>query len=1230
VYCNNALFKDIKELVDGIEKATEQSSTSIKVVPFKNADPMLVQQALDAIQGRYLNTKGGFGQPLPGQQGQGFGQGQGQGGQGGAFGQGGGGTNVNIMPGAGGAAGGGGAPGGGKGGGGAAGGGKGGGGAAGGGKGGGGKAGGLQRLDRNFNADYMGGNPTVQNGIINVPMDGLIQRQGPRFFEAGVMDDPETSYFYDPIRDGHLEIDLNNLRGPEETHKVYTIEPAASLPQAHGVSVVSAQGPVLPGKLPQPPSKGAQPGIKGPRLQVNAIPLPELGVVILRAQNPEDMKEVEDLIKLIQEYADKTEIEVKMFRMERADANSVATYLLNLYRVVNLYPNATTLTPRTGAAAQATPAAGQAGAVGGTAGSGSATVFIQPLPRLNALLVAAIKSRMPEIEKRVKEFDAEPSAEELKIRAFPLKYQSAYRVALLIQNFWTERYFPAEQLAQTLVRLTFDDATNTVFVQAAPADMEQIAALIDLLEDREQIRATNELRVIPIRTALSDDVAALIQRILNQAVYQATTGTVLPGSPGLAGGGAGGGGLAGTQGAAGVATGANQALALNSGAQLLPGLSTKSFGLQFIPGREGQKGSFNAVILEDTHIYSDPRTNSLVINANKDTMVMLQALIKELDVPPQYVASINVYTLKKADALAVANIISQMLLGTTTTAAGGGAAKGAAAAAGGKAGQIPTPVGPGGLAPEGAQVVDVRITIDDRSNSIIAAGSPNDLAVIGAIIAKLEDTNVPSRLTRVFQMYNAQAADVATILTTYFTNSKAVYTAAGQLTAFAELQKDVIIVAEPISNKLIVNVAPMYYDELAQLVAYIDVQPLQVRIETMICEVDITGTEEFGMEIGVQAPVLFDRSITSSAPPTVPGAAPTTTAGFLFNNTAPLGNNTSISPGKVGTQGLGNLGVGRISPAAGVGGFIFSASSDTFNLLIRALETQNRLQILSAPRVTTSDNQAARILVGQSFPYVSNSVVSTATTGIPTVTNTVLYRDIGIQLQVTPKISPDGTVIMRVVPEISNATQSTVNIGNGVFATAFNVQTVETTVIVQDGETVALGGLIAYKDLKNENKIPWFGDLPWVGAAFRFRTQTKQKSELVVILTPHVERCRADRTLDLQESFRRMHSLMMSDVQRAYGTGDLEAVLPPAMLSLPGGPGGAGHPPGYVPGTQQYMPGLPQETGPAPRVDPGNPGGATGAQRQLIMPTWPAAPAQAQPTFSQAGPAMQQYGQGGR
>jgi type II secretory pathway component GspD/PulD (secretin) len=301
-----------------------------------------------------------------------------------------------------------------------------------------------------------------------------------------------------------------------------------------------------------------------------------------------------------------------------------------------------------------------------------------------------------------------------------------------------------------------------------------------------------------------------------------------------------------------------------------------------------------------------------------------------------------------------------------------------------------------------------------------------------------------------------------------------------------------------------------------------------VVIQVLVAEVDFSSDNEFGVEIGLQSPVLFQRSIipssgflgtggsvnfTNAAGGLVPPGVtvnstinPVAQPGFLFNQTIPLGNNPVVSPGVVGFQGLSNLGVGRASPTSGIGGFVFSAGSDSFNILVRALQTQGRIDILSRPQLQTTDNQTATINIGQQIPYIGSTTITA--TGL--VTNSVDRTIVGVNLQVTPHISPDGTVMMRVTPQISSPVPTQVSLGNGILATAFNVQQVDTTVTAEDGQTVVIGGMISKTQQRNENKVPWLGDLPYLGSLFRYRTETKGKVELLVIMTPHIVRCRAD------------------------------------------------------------------------------------------------------------------------
>ncbi|HWY87712.1 MAG TPA: secretin N-terminal domain-containing protein, partial [Gemmataceae bacterium] len=423
-----------------------------------------------------------------------------------------------------------------------------------------------------------------------------------------------------------------------------------------------------------------------------------------------------------------------------------------------------------------------------------------------------------------------------------------------------------------------------------------------------------------------------------------------------------------------------------------------------------------------------------------------------------------------------------------------------------------------GFSPEGAPLIDLRLAVDERTNSLVVAGSRNDLDVIQSIIYKLEATDPMARRNEAYRLRNALAADVATALNVFLPAQLAVYTTAGQATGFQEIQKAVVVTPEPISNTLLISAAPEFFDTVMKLILELDVMPPQVMIQVLIAEVDVTNSDEFGVELGLQSPVIFQRGLSLAGTALNNTITPATNPGFNFQNLAIQPGNTSVvSPGAVGYQGLNNLGVGLVSPTNGVGGFVFSAASNSVNVLIRALSVQNRLDILSRPQIMTLDNQTALINVGKNIPLVGTSTVT-----VGTVTQSIIRQNVGIILQVTPKIYPDGTVLMRIIPEVSAVDPVPVNLGNGNLSDAIDIQHVETTVSAGDGETVVLAGVLSNNITKTENKVPWLGDLPGVGALFRYRTMNKIKKELIIVMTPHVVRCKADADRILAEESRKV------------------------------------------------------------------------------------------------------------
>jgi len=1182
VAATQPLFEDINKLVKELDTAAGLSNTSVKVIPIKGIDPNVIQQAMDALQGRTTSSStrrsstdggsgfgggaggAGFSRPFGGIGGFGGGSGLPGGGRfppGGGFTPGGGG----FTPGGGGRTGGG----------------------TGGRRGGGGR------------------------------MSMAVPPGGPDFFAPRVMDDPEAVLF-DPRAEHFVSADIGYFATTPPSEMVRpasTALLAQGEPKAGGEPEKKIDGPVAPMGGPkagfQIDPKKPFDSVPFPRLPITVEALEELGVIILRASNPKDLEAAMEIIRYIQQFAETAEIEIRMVPLQQADPLVVTNILNQLFQRVVIGPRATT-----SVAGAARPTVTPGGAPGTQptvtpANPTAVNLVLIPLPRQSAILVAASKARIDDVIKEIRRLDV-PVAVESQAQPFVLKRAPANRVAQLISSFYQSRN-PLEG-TQNLIRVTWDDATNTVFVQASPADMVEIRSLIGHM-DTSAPGPTNDLKIIQLKSAVSDDLANIITRAIADTFTGTGTGGAgglggagaLGGAPGggLGGGGLGGGGLGG----GGLGGGLGQAGGL--GGQNTLGRQTKIANLKFVLSDKLGK-VFESGVLSDIRITSDARTNRLIIMAPEKTMPLLLALIQEMDAPPLARSEINIFTLKRADATQTALTLQRLFLGsgglgTQAGQAGGGLGGGGLGGGGLGGGGL----GGGGLggatlgqprplqltltgAPvPGAPLVDLRLTVDDRTNSLVVAGSRNDLDIIEAIINRLEDADTQYRRNFVYRLRNAQAADVAASLTDFLSKSINILKASGQNTFFTSLQQEVVITPDPISNTLLISASRDYFDDIMKIVQQLDALPPQVVIQVLVAEVNLSDNAEFGVEIGLQTPIIFNRGIDATTGALgsflTPEGATVNSSGFNFNSTSPLPNvNPAFGPRTVGFQGLGNLGVGRISPTGNVGGFVFSAASDSFNLLIRALKVQSRLDILSRPQVMTLDGQSARIAVGQDVPFLSSSTI----TGNGLAQQSIDRKTVGVLLEVTPKINPDGTVLLRVIPEISSVVPQPILLGNGVIGTAFNIQRIETTVTAYDGETVALGGLITKIDSKSENKIPWLGDLPGVGALFRYRTNSKAKRELIVIMTPHIVRCRADAERVLAEEARRM-DWVLGDVYKMHGH-DAQHIFGPA-----GAPGGKGVLPGPVPPTtgpthpMGTIPGFVPETAPSPRIVPKTTGAVT-------------------------------------
>lgn len=374
----------------------------------------------------------------------------------------------------------------------------------------------------------------------------------------------------------------------------------------------------------------------------------------------------------------------------------------------------------------------------------------------------------------------------------------------------------------------------------------------------------------------------------------------------------------------------------------------------------------------------------------------------------------------------------------------------------------------------------------------------------------------------VYQLRHAQAEDVAKAITDFLNGSGSVggVSPDGAPIMSGRTNSGQRVVAEKTTNSLLIRGTTEEMSTIQQLIVDLDRAPREVLVQALLVEVELGNTNELGVELGFQDSVLFDRSVvdklvTISQTTTAPNGTQTTNQqiisqtaapGFNFNNQPP-GNNIAANPSKVGSQGLSNFGVGRVNGDLGFGGLVLSAGSESVNVLLRALDAQFNIDVLSRPQVRAIENKEAFIQIGQQVPVVDGVAVTPVGSANP-----VIRQDqAGIILKVTPRISPDGRVQLDVNAEKSafNLTPGTgvpiftdATNGNVIEAPIKDVTTADTTVSVQSGQTIVLGGMITNDQTVVTRKVPWLGDIPILGRLFRYDLDRHKRKELLVFLTP--------------------------------------------------------------------------------------------------------------------------------
>ena len=287
------------------------------------------------------------------------------------------------------------------------------------------------------------------------------------------------------------------------------------------------------------------------------------------------------------------------------------------------------------------------------------------------------------------------------------------------------------------------------------------------------------------------------------------------------------------------------------------------------------------------------------------------------------------------------------------------------------------------------------------------------------------------------------------------------------------------------TNSLVITAPDHVYNAMRTVIDKLDVRRAQVFVEALIVEVSTSMASEFGIQ-------WQDLSGISKSGTNVIGG--TNFGGAGTNIIGAAGNITSVGTG---------LNIGVVRGTVTIGGL------QLLNLtaLARALESDQRTNVLSTPNILTLDNEEAKIVVGQNVPFITGSFSQTGTSGSTTTSNpfqTIERKDVGLTLRVTPQVAEGGAVKLKVYQEVSSVVQTTSSVRSADLIT--NKRSIENTVLVDDGQIVVIGGLIQDDTKNGENKVPFLGDIPFIGNLFKYQTKNRDKTNLMVFLRPYVLR----------------------------------------------------------------------------------------------------------------------------
>jgi general secretion pathway protein D len=523
------------------------------------------------------------------------------------------------------------------------------------------------------------------------------------------------------------------------------------------------------------------------------------------------------------------------------------------------------------------------------------------------------------------------------------------------------------------------------------------------------------------------------------------------------------------------------------------------------------------------HLAAYPSSNILIISDRASNVNRMMRIIRRIDQVGSQ--DVEIVPLQNASASEVVRVVNSLYQGAAAT--------------------------------EG---VAVKVVADERSNSVLLGGEQSARLRLRAVIAHLDTPLEAGGDTRVRYLHYANAEKIAPKLKEQITGIAQAAPGAGgaggaQGSPQALAEKGAMVWADPSNNALVITAPPKIMRAVMDIVDKLDIRRPQVLVEAYIAEVDVDKSAELGINWAAFSKGSNVPAGSFVSP--VGGTSIVDLAGAIQN---PANASTALLQGTT-------IGIGRI---AGTG--------VNFAAMVRAIRGDTNTNVVATPSAVTMDNQEAELKVAQEVPFVTGQFTNTTavTGGTVNPFQTIQRQEVGTILKVTPTISAESTsVMLKIAIESSSIGQKPA----GAVDLVTNKRTITTTVLIEDGGVVVLGGLIEDNSVKGEQRVPYLGNIPLIGLLFKTRNATSTKNNLILFIRPTILRDPAQAAFqtDLKYNY-------MMDQENKLNTREALPLLPGVSRGKLDAP-----PPPPPPGSPAPATGPRARSGPAPRTTPAAP-----------------------------------------